>query len=86
MVYHGLFGMGFEAGGIRFSPVVPQNFQHLSLSGVKYRDCMLKISIQGNGTHVDAFQLDGQPRAVPFLDAALAGNHAIEIRLGSTGH
>ena len=83
MVYHGLFGMGFESGGIRFAPVVPRNFQHLSLSGVKYRDCMLNISVKGNGTRVDTFLLDGKSRGVPFLDAGFAGSHAIEIRLGT---
>jgi glycogen debranching enzyme len=81
MVYHGLCGMQFEAGGIRFAPVVPQTFQGLSLSGVKYRDCTLKIVIQGNGAEVKAFKLDGQPQAAPFMDAALRGEHQLEIDL-----
>ena len=81
MVYHGLFGMEFEAGGVRFAPVVPPAFQNLSLSGVKYRDCTINIAIHGRGSHVEVFKLDGQPQAVPFMNASCKGDHAIEIEL-----
>ena len=82
MVYHGLCGMQFETGGIRFAPVVPRNFQKLSLAGVKYRECTLKITIKGNGTQVDLFRLDGQPQAAPFMDATLKGDALDRDRAG----
>jgi hypothetical protein len=83
MIYHGLFGMQFEEDGIRFAPVVPQKFQHLSLAGVKYRDCTLKITVVGHGTQLDRFLLDGKPQAAPMLDGALRGEHEIEMHLVS---
>jgi hypothetical protein len=81
MVYHGLCGMQFEENGIRFAPVVPPNLQQLSLSGVKYRDCTLKIGVSGNGTEIVGFTLDGKQQAAPTLDGSLRGEHTIEIRL-----
>ena len=81
MIYHGLFGIEFEENGVRFAPVVPKNFQRLTLSGVKYRQATLKIVIQGNGTQVSRFKLDGKEQQDRFFDAALQGNHEIEIHM-----
>jgi predicted alpha-1,2-mannosidase len=81
MIYHGLFGMDFQENGIRFSPVVPKNLHHLTLTRVKYRNCLLSITIEGNGTTVDQFKLDGQQVADAFLDGSLSGEHQIEIRM-----
>ena len=81
MIYHGLFGMAFDETGMRFAPVVPENLQELSLSGVKYRDCLLKITVRGHGTKIARFALDGKPQAAPMLDATLRGPHEVEIQL-----
>ena len=81
MIYHGLFGMEFEEDGIRFAPVVPRSFQRLSLSGVKYRHAILKITVIGHGTQIGRFTLDGKQQAAPTLDGSLHGEHEIEIQL-----
>lgn len=81
MIYHGLFGMEFEETGIRFAPVVPGNLQRLTLAGVKYRNCELSITVQGHGTAVDCFTLDGKRQTAPFVEGNLRGAHAIEISL-----
>ena len=69
MIYHGLFGMEFEENGIRFSPVVPGDLEHLTLANVKYRNSLLSIVIDGHGTHIEQFTLDGRQQQ-PFFDAA----------------
>jgi hypothetical protein len=81
MIYHGLCGMEFEENGIRFSPVVPKSFQGLTLSGVKYRNATLKIVVQGHGTQVSLFKLDGKEQKDHFFDASLKGDHEIDIRM-----
>jgi cellobiose phosphorylase len=81
MIYHGLFGMNFEADGIHFAPVVPEQFSHLSLTGVKYRAAKLKITVQGSGTEIREFKLDGQRQSQPFFAASNRGEHQIEIVL-----
>ncbi|MGA2033289.1 MAG: amylo-alpha-1,6-glucosidase [Thermoguttaceae bacterium] len=81
MVYHGLFGMDFRQGGIRFAPVVPKQFRQLTLSDFQYRNACLQIIVKGHGTMIDKFQLDGEKQKWPLLDAAAAGRHEIEILL-----
>lgn len=81
MVYHGLFGMDFQAAGVRFAPVVPAGFQELTLRNVKYRDAQLSIVVKGNGTRVREFKLDAKTQRKPFFDAAAKGPHEIEIVL-----
>ncbi len=79
MIYHGLFGMNFEQNGITFAPVVPAQFQELTLSNVNYRNSQLAIVVKGNGTKVRQFKLDGKTQKNPFLDASATGPHQIEI-------
>ena len=79
MIYHGLFGMAFEPDGVRFAPVVPEQFQQLTLSNVKYRDAQFGIVIKGSGTRVRQFKLDGKAQRKPFFPASSKGPHEIEI-------
>ncbi|HEY5910452.1 MAG TPA: amylo-alpha-1,6-glucosidase [Verrucomicrobiae bacterium] len=81
MIYHGLFGMDFQQNGINFAPVVPAQFQQVTLSRVKYREAQLQIIVKGNGTRIQQFILNGKPQRKPFLEAAAAGPHQIEILL-----
>ncbi len=78
MIYHGLFGMDFTEGGIRFAPVVPDRFQELTLNNVKYRDALLRIVVKGHGTKVQRFRLDGKATK-PLFPASTGGSHEIEI-------
>ena len=78
MIYHGLFGMEFLEGGVRFAPVVPEGFQELALNNVKYRDARLSIVIKGHGTQIRLFSIDGTTTK-PQFPASQSGSHQIEI-------
>ncbi len=78
MVYHGLFGMNFLEGGIRFAPVVPENFQQLTLANVSYRESHLRIVVKGHGTRVRECRIDGK-HSKPFFAASNTGAHEIEL-------
>jgi len=80
MIYHGLFGMDFTEQSFRFAPVVPERFQQLTLSNVKYRDAQLRIVIKGHGTKIRQFKLDGK-KAKPQFPASETGAHELEIAL-----
>jgi len=80
MIYHGLFGMDFTETGIRFAPVVPDQFERLVLDNVQYRDAQLRIVIQGHGTRIRRFELDGKS-ARPFFAVSLTGPHEIQIQI-----
>ena len=80
MIYHGLFGMEFTETGVRFAPVVPEQFEQLVLENVKYRDAQLRIVVQGHGTRVGQFKLDGKS-AKAFFAASQTGLHEIQIQM-----
>jgi len=81
MIYHGLFGIHFEQDGLRFAPVVPEKFKQISLSDFKYRDATLRIVVNGHGTEIDTFLLDGQQQNRPSFAATNRGEHTIEIQM-----
>jgi hypothetical protein len=81
MIYHGLFGLSFAPDGIRFAPVVPEQFKQLSLAGVQYREARLNILVQGSGTEIREFKLDGKKQRKPFFAASNRGEHHIDIIL-----
>ncbi|HYG34875.1 MAG TPA: amylo-alpha-1,6-glucosidase [Clostridia bacterium] len=78
MIYHGLFGMDFVEQGVRFAPVVPEQFEQIVLDNVKYRDSQLRIVVKGHGTRIRQFKLDGKSTK-PFFAASQKGPHEIEI-------
>ena len=80
MIYHGLFGMDFLENGIAFAPVVPARFHKLTLTNVKYRGAVLDIELDGHGTKLATFELDGKA-AAPFFDGILTGAHRIKIQM-----
>ena len=78
MIYHGLFGMDFQENGVRFSPVVPERFEELTLNNLNYRHSQLRLVVKGHGTAVRSFKVDGKAQG-PFFDPAKRGRHEIEI-------
>ncbi|HJH85077.1 MAG: hypothetical protein ACLR5X_15410 [Oscillospiraceae bacterium] len=76
-IVNGVFGLSYDAEGLRLHPCVPPAFDGAVLRGVRYRDCELEISISGSGVNTSVF-LDGKPLSGPFgLD--LRGSHTITI-------
>ncbi|MGH7971770.1 MAG: MGH1-like glycoside hydrolase domain-containing protein, partial [Limisphaerales bacterium] len=80
MIYHGLFGMDFQQDGLHFAPVVPEGFDHLSLTHVKYRGADLSITVSGHGTQIQRFTVDGK-KTKPWFAASQSGSHEIEIQV-----
>jgi len=81
MIYHGLFGMYFKDDGIKFSPVVPDTFNLLKLQDIDFRNMTLDIIIQGSGTNIESFKLDGEEKDKPFISNTLKGEHVINIKM-----
>jgi glycogen debranching enzyme len=62
MVYRGLFGIGFDEIGIRFSPMVPDIFpgETISLENYRVRDTVLNMEIRGSGSVIAAMTVNGE--------------------------
>lgn len=81
-ILRALAGMEFNNDGIFFVPNVPENLPgEKKIEGLRYRDAILDININGTGKAISTFTLDGKP-ADPFFDGSLKGHHVISITLG----
>ncbi len=78
-VYSILFGMQYELDGIHFTPFVPKAMAgERSLTGVKYRNCILDIELSGSGSGIRSFKIDGKS-SEPFIPADMTGRHTVTI-------
>lgn len=80
MMHTGLFGMRFDDRGLTFAPSLPAGWGDVTLSGLRYRDAGLTVTLRGTGTVIRGFELDGSPQS--GVPASLQGDHTIEITLG----
>lgn len=81
MAMMGLAGMAFSPTGISFSPHLPEGVNHLELSPMPYRQQTLNLVINGSGTQIREFKLNGIQLAQPFLPATNQGAQVVEIQL-----
>ena len=82
IVHKVLFGIKFEEGKLTFNPFVPKAMQgKRMLTNFTYQDAVLDIELNGYGSHIAAFELDG--RKIPTFEfpATLSGKHYIRIEL-----
>jgi hypothetical protein len=79
-VYRVLFGMRFEADGLRIQPFIPDGYTGTrTLTGVSYRDATLDITVRGHGNRIVQITLDGEPLAEPVIPADLTGRHEVRV-------
>ena len=81
MIYHALFGMELGPTAIDFAPVVPPLFDHLTLEGVHVRDMTLNVTVNGAGTEIASFMLDGAAQAEHRVASDLTGTHDVVIEM-----
>jgi hypothetical protein len=80
--YRVLFGMRFQPDRLAFTPMVPPSYTgERTLSGLRYRDAVLTISVRGHGDGVAAVRLDGRPVERAEIPAELTGEHTIEMEM-----
>ncbi|GAC1313726.1 MAG: hypothetical protein NVSMB24_37380 [Mucilaginibacter sp.] len=81
LVYKVLFGMQYDANGLRFKPFVPKTLAgERSLEHFKYRKALLEIHMQGYGNAIKVITLDG--KTIPgIIPGNLTGEHTVNIVL-----
>ena len=81
-VYRVLFGMRFSPDGLRFQPFVPEGYTGTrTLTGVRYRDATLDVTVRGHGSRIVQITLDGRALDEPVVPANLTGAHSVRIVL-----
>ena len=82
MVHRVFMGMQFEADGLRFAPTIPEAYGgSRTLSNFSYRNAKLNITVNGHGTNIKSFSMDGKKLEEAFVPANLEGEHAILIEM-----
>ena len=81
MIYSGMFGIIPDERGISISPSVPSELSTVRLSGLKYQDMLINVTIKGNGTEIGSFKVNGIESEVAFIHKDGTGVQSIEIIL-----
>ena len=80
MTYRVFAGMQFEDDHLAFHPVISGSYHgKKQISNFRYRDAILDITIDGYGTEIRSFSLDGTEQKTSEIPASLSGNHKIGI-------
>jgi len=84
LYYRILLGLDFKHDGIYFNPMIPQSFSgKYELSNLKYREANINISIEGFGSIVDSFFVNGVFQTEPFISGEVNGDQNINIKLSN---
>lgn len=76
-----LFGINFEKDGLAFRPFVPKALgDERTLTGFRYRNATLNITVKGYGDRIASFTLNGKDHK-PFLPADIKGENNIVITM-----
>ena len=82
MIYRIITGMNFLPNGIEFDPKVPVCFTgDKTITGFKYRNAVLDITIKGTGNELSKITLDGNALADNFINGDISGHHKVVITM-----
>lgn len=86
ITFRTLVGINYDGpDALRFAPVVPEALKaERKVTGFRYRDAVLDITVKGYGDIVRSFKIDGQIADEPVFSASLTGCHAVEIVLADS--
>ncbi|MDO9258124.1 MAG: hypothetical protein Q7U54_21615 [Bacteroidales bacterium] len=82
IIHRILFGIRFEEGRLSFNPFVPFSMQgKRTLTNFKYRNAFLDIELNGYGSRIVSFQLDGKETSSFEIPETISGKHTVRIEL-----
>lgn len=81
MVWNGLAGMNFEEGKVTFKPFLPTGVNRLELTNLRYGQMTLNIKLEGEGTKVKDFRVNGFPTENHEIPQTLTGTQNVSILL-----
>lgn len=81
MVWKGMAGMRFEEGKLRFEPFLPKEVQTLELTKLNYGNMILNIKLEGEGTKIKEFKVNGIVMKTPEISQDLTGEQTVSIVL-----
>ncbi len=84
MFYYGIFGIQYEGSNLVIAPCVPRGFAGSHwLMGLRIRNMVLNIHLNGYGTEVCSVLINGKP-GVPVIPLDTVGTVQLELELNPT--
>lgn len=81
-VYRIFFGLEFNSEDLTISPSIPKVYEgEYLLRNLKYRNAVLNISVNGFGSKIKEFKLDGSVVHSNKINKDVTGEHSIEIMM-----
>jgi cellobiose phosphorylase len=81
MWLRGVLGMEFRVDGIGLNPWLPQELDFVELKGLRYREAILTVRVEGHGKVRQTTLDDTEQEAPPFIPSNLRGEHELRIIL-----
>lgn len=82
LVHKVLFGIKFEESKLTFNPFVPTSMQgKRMLTNFRYQNAVLDIELNGYGSKIASFEMDGKKIPIFEIPATISGRHSIRIEL-----
>lgn len=86
-VLRGVFGMSLTAAGLLIEPCVPQWMDaDKSISGLRWHDATLDITVRGTGDIISTFAIDRAAIDGHTVPADLKGHHTVTVTLTGASH
>ncbi len=81
MIYNGVFGIKLSQQGISFAPLVSEGISNPKLTNLKYQHMILNVSIEGSGTKIESFKVNGIKSDKAFISKNVTGTQNVIIIL-----
>jgi glycogen debranching enzyme len=81
MILHGVLGLKFTPEGLSFRPQTAEPLTSLKLTRLPYRDSILQIELEGTGSRLSEFRVNGQKRESAFISATEKGPLDLFLRV-----
>lgn len=76
-------GMNFDTSGVKFEPHLPATLSDLKINGVHYHNSILNLHLEGQGSKITKFLIDGKQGTGNRFPSNQKGTHTIVIILGN---
>ncbi len=81
MFYHGIFGLQYEKENLVIAPCVPKEYRGSHwLTGLRIRNMVLDIHLNGYGTEIGSAMINGKPGS-PVIPINTEGHVQVELEL-----
>ena len=81
MILNGVVGLRIHENALTFMPYLPSGVTHIELQDLAYRKSILNITVNGKGSTIKTFKIDGKVQKDHSLTSDIQGKHEVYIEV-----